>query len=175
MTIASTILFTALLVLISIAFFIDHIQKNMADQNALIEMINQTLPQTQCEQCEHAGCLPYARAIASGNADINQCPPGGQSVIDALARLMGRPKKPLDTTFGITEPPKVAFVIEPWCIGCTKCIQACPVDAIVGAGKVMHTIVEDECNGCGLCLPPCPTDCIELRPLATLTKTSALA
>lgn len=127
----------------------------------LIECIDALLPQTQCGECGHAGCRPYAQAIANGEA-INHCPPGGDRTIAALADLMNVPALPLD---GISKPPTVAFIREAECIGCTKCIQACPVDAIVGAAKLMHTIIADECTGCDLCVEPCPVDCIEMRPL----------
>ena len=127
----------------------------------LIECIDALLPQTQCGECGHAGCRPYAKAIANGEP-INRCPPGGQRTIAALADLMNLPSLPLD---GITKAATVAFIREAECIGCTKCIQACPVDAIVGAAKLMHTVIADECTGCDLCVEPCPVDCIEMRPL----------
>lgn len=133
------------------------------DHNPVIEQINAILPQTQCGQCDYAGCRPYAQAIASGEAEINQCPPGGEPGIKALARLLGREALPLNPDNGPETPPALAVIIEDICIGCTKCIQACPVDAIVGASKVMHTVVADECTGCELCVPPCPVDCIEMR------------
>jgi Na+-translocating ferredoxin:NAD+ oxidoreductase subunit B len=131
---------------------------------ARVEAIERVLPQTQCGQCGFAGCTPYAEALASGAADINQCPPGGDEGARALAALLGRQAKPVDPAHGIHKPPQVAWVREADCIGCTKCIQACPVDAIVGASKLMHTVIADLCTGCELCLPPCPVDCIELRP-----------
>ncbi|HEU4622248.1 MAG TPA: RnfABCDGE type electron transport complex subunit B [Burkholderiaceae bacterium] len=129
----------------------------------LVERIHATLPHTQCTKCGYAGCKPYAQAIADGSADINRCPPGGQAGIDALARLIGRPSTTLDPACGTEGPRRVAFIIESLCIGCTKCIQACPVDAIVGAAKRMHTVVPDVCSGCDLCVAPCPVDCIEMR------------
>ena len=128
----------------------------------LIEAIDQLLPQTQCGQCNYPGCRPYATAIAAGTADINQCPPGGMDGIRALAELLGREIKPLNPENGIEKPKVVALIVEEDCIGCTKCIQACPVDAIIGAPKRMHTVIADLCTGCELCLPPCPVDCIEL-------------
>jgi electron transport complex protein RnfB len=131
-------------------------------QEALIESIDRLLPQTQCGQCGHPGCRPYATAIAAGTADINQCPPGGEAGVRALAELLGREAKPLNPANGIEKPNVVALIVEEDCIGCTKCIQACPVDAIVGAPKRMHTVIADLCTGCELCLPPCPVDCIEL-------------
>ncbi|WP_018151006.1 RnfABCDGE type electron transport complex subunit B [Leeia oryzae] len=131
--------------------------------------IDAILPQTQCRQCGYQGCLPYAEAIAAGTADINRCPPGGDAGITALAALTGHAAKPLDETCGITKPLLVAKVDEANCIGCTLCIQACPVDAIVGAAKHMHTVLADRCTGCELCLPPCPTECIDLLPAADIT------
>lgn len=132
----------------------------------LIDRIDALLPQTQCRQCGYAGCRPYAEAIARDEADINRCPPGGDPVIADLAALLGQPPKALDASCGVHKAPAVAFVEEAWCIGCTLCIQACPVDAIVGAAKLMHTVIADECTGCELCIPPCPVDCIILKPVA---------
>jgi electron transport complex protein RnfB len=132
----------------------------------MVERIDRLLPQTQCGQCGFPGCRPYARAIAAGEADINQCPPGGEAGVRALAELLGREPKPINPEHGVEKPPVVALIVEADCIGCTKCIQACPVDAIVGAPKRMHTVIADLCTGCELCLPPCPVDCIELVPPA---------
>lgn len=126
------------------------------------EDINALLPQTQCGQCDYAGCRPYADAIAAGLADINQCPPGGEAGIRALAMLLGTDPKPLNTQHGEHKPDSVVIIREAECIGCTKCIQACPVDAIVGASKLMHTVLADHCTGCNLCIPPCPVDCIDI-------------
>lgn len=131
----------------------------------MIDQINALLPQTQCGQCGFPGCRPYAEAIASGVADINQCPPGGDEGILDLANLLGVAPKPLDTKFGQHKPKSVAFIIEEDCIGCTKCIAACPVDAILGAAKFMHTVIASECTGCELCVAPCPVDCIIMTPL----------
>jgi len=128
----------------------------------LIQRIDALLPQTQCGKCGHPGCKPYAEGIARGEA-INKCPPGGQETIAGLAQLLSVPVLDLDTRRG-EAPAQVAYIREAECIGCTKCIQACPVDAIVGAAKLMHTIIIDECTGCDLCVAPCPVDCIEMRP-----------
>jgi Na+-translocating ferredoxin:NAD+ oxidoreductase subunit B len=126
----------------------------------LVDEIDRLLPQTQCGQCSYAGCRPYAEAIAKGEAKINQCPPGGDVGIAKLAQLL--PIIALDTTHGMHKPAQVAWIREAECIGCTKCIQACPVDAIIGAPKLMHTVLADLCTGCELCVPPCPVDCIDL-------------
>jgi len=128
--------------------------------SALVERIDALLPQTQCTRCGFPACRPYAAAIAHGDADINQCPPGGSTGIAALARLLGRAEKPLNPANGIEKPREVALILEEICIGCTKCILACPVDAIVGAAKMMHTVIVNECTGCELCIAPCPVDCI---------------
>lgn len=130
----------------------------------LIQRIDALLPQTQCGKCGHPGCKPYAEGIAKGEA-INKCPPGGQETIAGLAQLLHLPVLDLDTSRG-EAPAQIAYIREAECIGCTKCIQACPVDAIVGAAKLMHTVITDECTGCDLCVAPCPVDCIEMRALA---------
>lgn len=144
--------------------------KFKVEGDPLVDKIDALLPQTQCGQCTYAGCRPYAEAIANGEADINQCPPGGETTIVALADLLGRDPKPLNPEHGVEEEVKTVVVIdEEVCIGCTLCIQACPVDAILGAPKLMHTVIEDECTGCDLCIPPCPVDCIhvvEVKPTA---------
>jgi len=132
------------------------------NSDALTERINAVLPQTQCAQCGHPGCRPYAEAMARGSADINRCPPGGSATIAALAELLGREAKPLDASCGEHKPALLAVIDEQRCIGCTLCIHACPVDAITGAAKWMHTVIAAECTGCELCLPPCPVDCIDL-------------
>jgi len=131
----------------------------------LADRIDALLPQTQCEQCGYHGCRPYAEAIARGEAPINQCPPGGAAGIAKLAALLDRPVLPLDPEHGIEKPRTLARIVEADCIGCTKCIQACPVDAIVGAAKLMHTVIADDCTGCELCVPACPVDCIVLLPM----------
>ncbi len=148
---------------------------------SLTEQINTLLPQTQCGQCSFQGCRPYAEALASGKADINQCPPGGDEGIRDLANLLGLSPKPLNPKFGVHKPESVAFIIEEDCIGCVKCIAACPVDAIVGAAKFMHTVIASECTGCELCVAPCPVDCIIMtipslaNPPRSRAQKSALA
>ena len=139
--------------------------KFKVDGDPLVERIDAILPQTQCGQCGFPGCKPYATAIASGEADINQCPPGGDSGVRALADLLGVEYKPLNTEHGVPKPKSVALIDENVCIGCTLCIQACPVDAILGAAKHMHTVIASECTGCELCVAPCPVDCISMEPL----------
>jgi electron transport complex protein RnfB len=135
---------------------------------SLSDRIDAVLPQTQCTRCGFDGCRPYANAIAAGEADIDQCPPGGDAGVATLAALLGRDAKPLNPEFGEFMPPRVAIIDEETCIGCTKCIQACPVDAIVGASKLMHTVIASWCTGCELCIPPCPVDCIALAASAAL-------
>ncbi|MDM7860018.1 electron transport complex subunit RsxB [Alteromonas sp. ASW11-36] len=139
------------------------------ESDPLVEQIDQILPQTQCGQCGYPGCKPYAEAIANGD-QINKCPPGGEATIKKLAELMGVEAKPLDAAHGVEDVKKVAFIREDECIGCTKCIQACPVDAILGAAKQMHTVIVDECTGCDLCVDPCPVDCIDMVPVKQTTQ-----
>jgi electron transport complex protein RnfB len=129
----------------------------------VIDQINSLLPQTQCGKCGYAGCRPYAEALAAGAADINRCPPGGEEGILALAEFLGIAPKPLDRACGEHKPRAVASIIEEDCIGCAKCLAACPVNAIVGAAKQMHTVIALECTGCELCIAPCPVDCIVMR------------
>jgi len=140
---------------------------------ALADAIDAMLPQTQCTKCGYAGCRPYAEAIAIGEADIDQCPPGGNAGIARLAALMGRPSVPLDPAHGIESARSAALIDETACIGCTLCIQACPTDAIVGAPKQMHTVLLEHCTGCELCVAPCPVDCIEILPLRALAARGA--
>ncbi|HEX5126946.1 MAG TPA: electron transport complex subunit RsxB [Rhodocyclaceae bacterium] len=137
----------------------------------LVDKIDAILPQTQCGQCGHPGCKPYATAIASGEADINQCPPGGEDGIRKLADLLGREFKPLNAENGVEKPKAVAIIDESTCIGCTLCIQACPVDAIAGAAKQMHTIIVPLCTGCELCVAPCPVDCISMEVIHETVET----
>lgn len=132
---------------------------------ALADRIDALLPQTQCRQCTYAGCRPYAEAIAGGEADINQCPPGGDESVRLLAALLQVDAKPLNPAHGVPKPRSIAIIDEATCIGCTLCIRACPVDAIVGAAKQMHTVLADKCTGCELCLPPCPMDCITMQSI----------
>lgn len=139
--------------------------KFKVEGDPLVARIDAILPQTQCGQCGYPGCKPYATAIANGEADINQCPPGGDAGVRALADLLGREYKPLNAEHGLPKPKSVAVIDENTCIGCTLCIQACPVDAILGAAKHMHTIIASECTGCELCLAPCPVDCISMQPI----------
>ena len=132
--------------------------------NSVIDQIEALLPQTQCRKCSFSGCRPYAEAIATGEAEINQCPPGGQQGVNALAGLLGVDALPLNEDFGREQQKRRAFIIEEDCIGCTKCLPPCPVDAIVGAAKFMHTVIAAECTGCELCVEPCPVDCIIMLP-----------
>jgi len=131
----------------------------------LADSIDALLPQTQCTKCGFEGCRPYAEAIADGEAPINRCPPGGSAGIARLAALLGRPALPLDPACGVEGPRRLAWIDPDLCIGCTKCIQACPVDAIVGAHRRMHTVIDALCTGCDLCVAPCPVDCITMAPL----------
>ncbi|MEP7103045.1 MAG: electron transport complex subunit RsxB [Burkholderiales bacterium] len=136
----------------------------------LVEALDEALPQTQCTRCGYPDCRSYAQAIAAGEAEINQCPPGGDEGIARLAALTGRPALPLNPANGIEAPRLLAVIDEAWCIGCTLCLKACPADAIVGGPKGMHSVIESQCTGCELCLPPCPVDCISLVPV-TGTRT----
>jgi electron transport complex protein RnfB len=138
---------------------------NAKSDRTLADRIDALLPQTQCGRCTFTGCRPYAEAVAQGTAGTNQCPPGGERTAQALARLMGVEPRSVGKEFGVVPNyPAVAYIDESACIGCTKCIQACPVDAIVGASRFMHTVIAAECTGCELCIPPCPVDCIVMQP-----------
>lgn len=130
----------------------------------LIERLDRILPQTQCGQCGYVGCRPYAKAMANGEAGPDHCPPGGDAGARALAAVLGVAPVPYDRSRGEHKPHQVTLIIEDDCIGCTKCIQACPVDAIVGGPKMMHTVLDDPCTGCELCVPACPVDCIIMVP-----------
>ncbi|MEX2366539.1 MAG: electron transport complex subunit RsxB, partial [Pseudohongiellaceae bacterium] len=143
-------------------------QHLIAHDDDVVEAINRLLPQTQCAQCGYPGCRPYAKAIANGET-INKCPPGGENTIFALSELLGREAVPLDADHGDVPVKAVALIREDECIGCTLCIQACPVDAIIGAPQLMHTVIANECTGCELCIPPCPVDCIDLFPVENVS------
>ena len=131
-----------------------------------LEDILSALPQTQCGKCNYPGCRPYAEAIVRGEADINQCPPGGKATIKTIANLLGRQVKPLNPENGLEKETQLALIDETLCIGCVKCIKACPVDAILGAAKQMHSVLAQECTGCELCIAPCPMDCISMQAVA---------
>ncbi|MFM0674382.1 electron transport complex subunit RsxB [Paraburkholderia sediminicola] len=137
----------------------------VTDTKTLADRIEDLLPQTQCTKCGYPACRPYAEAVASGEANYNQCPPGGAEGIARLAALLGKPVIPLNSANGVERPRPLAVIDEQVCIGCTLCMQACPVDAIVGAPKQMHTVIAELCTGCDLCVPPCPVDCIALPPI----------
>jgi len=166
----------AILILVGLAAFFGIVLgyasvRFKVEGDPLSDQVDSLLPQTQCGQCSYAGCRPYAEAIAAGEAPINKCPPGGETTILALADLLDVEPMELDEEAGETpEQPEVAIIVEKDCIGCTLCIQACPVDAIMGAAKQMHTVIESECTGCELCLPPCPVDCILMVPIKTTTN-----
>jgi len=136
------------------------------------EAIDALLPQTQCTRCGYAGCAPYAQALAAGETELNRCPPGGEQTITALAKLLGRAPLPLDPQCGTETAPMVAVIDAARCIGCARCLPACPVDAIIGASRQMHTVLADLCTGCELCIAPCPVDCITLAPRAAIAARS---
>jgi electron transport complex protein RnfB len=156
------IIFTILIVIIAVILAISSQKFKQEGENPLIEQVNKILPQTQCGQCDYPGCAPYAKAIVESGEAINKCPPGGQEGVDALADLLGVETLEIASDSTISDVKTVAFIEEADCIGCTLCIKACPVDAIVGASKLMTTIIASECTGCELCLPPCPVDCITM-------------
>ena len=145
-------------------------EKFKINSDPVIDTIDELLPQTQCGQCGFPGCRPYAQSIADGDA-INKCPPGGQTTINAIAKLLDITAVPLDEEHGQEELRTIAYIRQDECIGCTKCIQACPVDAILGSAKLMHTVIEKECTGCDLCVDPCPVDCIDMLPVKTSIDT----
>ena len=138
-------------------------QETAPETQALFQCLNDALPQTQCTRCGYPDCASYALAMAQGQAAINQCPPGGLAGIERLAQLTGQPVLPLNPEHGDEGPRHIAIIDEAWCIGCTLCIKACPTDAILGANKLMHTVIEPWCTGCELCIPVCPVDCIQLE------------
>lgn len=140
----------------------------------LVERLDRLLPQTQCGQCGYDGCRPYAEAMARGEAGIDHCPPGGDEGAIALAAVLGVPALPYDRARGECKQAIVAEIIEDECIGCTKCIAACPVDAIIGGSKLMHVVIDELCTGCELCIPPCPVDCIVMKPAMDAPAVSAL-
>jgi len=158
-TAVTTIALIALLAGLALSFASRQLPSNKSD---LVDSVNDLLPQTQCAQCGYPGCRPYAAAIIEGSADINLCPPGGQATVERLAKLLGKDVLPLAES----AQPAVAVIDESACIGCVHCRNACPVDAIIGAHQLMHTVIESECTGCELCVAPCPVDCISMRPLA---------
>ena len=146
--------------------------KFAVEEDPVSDQIDALLPQTQCGQCGHPGCRPYADAIANGTDEINKCIPGGEDTIHDIAELLGKDFIPLDADEDdVNDTPVVAYIREDECIGCTKCIQACPMDAILGAAKQMHTVIVDECTGCDLCVEPCPVDCIDIIPIPTTQQT----
>jgi Na+-translocating ferredoxin:NAD+ oxidoreductase subunit B len=138
-------------------------------------LIDALLPQTQCTRCGYAGCLPYAQALAEGRADLNQCPPGGAELIGRLAALLGRPAHPLNPEHGSEAPPRLAWIDPEACIGCARCLPPCPVDAILGASRQLHSVIASWCTGCELCLPACPVDCIHMLPWPEAVATPAPA
>ncbi len=157
------VLFIFLLALIG-GFLVSRSPETTAQQNKTEEILS-ALPQTQCGQCNYSGCRPYAEAIVCGEADINQCPPGGTATIKILADLLGRQIKPLNPENGLEKEKYIALIDETLCIGCVICIKACPVDAILGAAIQMHSVITEECTGCELCVAPCPMDCISMQAL----------
>ena len=152
-----------ILLLALISGFLVSISPETTTQQNKFEDILSALPQTQCGKCNYPGCRPYAEAIVRGEADINQCPPGGTEMIKVLANLLGRQVKPLNPENGLEKETQLALIDESLCIGCVKCINACPVDAILGAAKQMHSVLVEECTGCELCVAPCPMDCISMQ------------
>ena len=156
------------------AFFSAIIAPVPDSTKSLADRIEDVLPQTQCTKCGYDGCRPYAEAIATADAPINQCPPGGQATIEALAGLLERAPLKLNPENGVEAPARVAFIDESRCIGCARCLPPCPVDAIIGAAKFLHTVLAERCTGCELCLAPCPVDCIEMRPAASAANNPVL-
>ena len=159
-----------LLFAIYLSINIDNVHQQKEYFSTTVDAIDSLLPQTQCGKCHYSGCRPYAEAIALGEADINQCPPGGKTTIKAIAELMGKEVKPLSSELINDSVGIVALIDEDLCIGCVMCIKACPVDAIMGAKKFMHTVIKKYCTGCELCVPSCPVDCITMVPQRTKTR-----
>jgi electron transport complex protein RnfB len=168
--VAAVVLMAGLAALAGLAYALSGTRAQSAD-GALTERLNDLLPQTQCGRCTYAGCRPYAAAIVRGAAGTNQCPPGGDETAAALARVLGRRPQPVDPRYGVVPArAPVAFIDEEACIGCAKCIPACPVDAIVGASRFMHTVIAAQCTGCELCIPVCPVDCIHMLDTGTAAR-----
>ncbi len=161
----SATLILLLLTLLGVWMLLHHLEPERDSTSRIVARVDETLPQTQCRQCGYPGCLPYAEAIVTRGESIDLCPPGGAVVRRSLAELLGRTSDTMRRATDGTTAGQYVVVDEPRCIGCTKCIQACPVDAIVGAAKQMHTVLIDQCTGCELCLPPCPVDCIDIVPV----------
>jgi electron transport complex protein RnfB len=156
---------TVLLIVLIVAgewMLLHHLEHERDSNRRIVKRVDEILPQTQCQECGYAGCLPYAEAIVSAGESIDRCPPGGQLVRRSLAELLGRPAHPYRRMGDAATNKQVVVIEESACIGCTKCIKACPVDAIVGAAKQMHTVIAERCTGCELCIPPCPVDCIDI-------------
>jgi len=167
---ALSLIAVLILVTLGLALLAERVDDTNGRAQKLSAGIDRLLPQTQCGACGYPGCRPYANAIVRGKASINLCPPGGEQTIRYLAEMLGRNFKPLQDSSTIDGQVRVAFIDEDVCIGCVKCIKACPVDAIVGAPKQMHSVMPKPCTGCGLCLGPCPVDCISLQPAAVRIK-----
>lgn len=167
---ATLLIAVLVLVTLCLALLLARSDTAAAREQRLSAAIDRLLPQTQCGDCGYPGCQPYASAIATRAASINLCPPGGEQTVKYLAQMLGRNFKPLAPRAAVDNVARVAFIDEAACIGCVKCIHACPVDAIVGAPKQMHTVMPKPCTGCGLCLDPCPVDCISLVPAGTRVK-----
>jgi electron transport complex protein RnfB len=162
--VVGAIAFAGLLALVIALALVGASTRFRSDEDTVVERVNRLLPQTQCGQCGYPGCRPYAEAIIDAGAALNRCPPGGDATIVALSELLNRQPSAPDPTCGTRKPPARAVIDEDACIGCALCLQACPVDAILGARKYMHTVIDPECTGCELCVAPCPVDCIRIVP-----------